>query len=157
MPDGEQQQFWSDLRVGETLASASIVIEKDDIFEFAKAFDPQPYHLDQEAGDNSIFGGLCASGWHVTAIMMRLLSDAFQDAGIDLLGSNAVPAITWRKPVLAGDALIASFTLAELRTGEDHRFGLVDCDIDVANQDGVSVMFLTATLMVANKVEVEVG
>ena len=64
MPDGEQQQFWSDLRVGETLASASIVIEKDDIFEFAKAFDPQPYHLDQEAGDNSIFGGLCASGDH---------------------------------------------------------------------------------------------
>lgn len=65
---------------GRTLKSAafltgSMKMEATDIRSFAKKFDPQPYHLDREAGEASLFGGLCASGWHVTAVMMKLVSD----------------------------------------------------------------------------------
>ena len=70
--------------------SSQATISQQDIHEFAIEFDPQPYHLDVQAGDDSIFGGLCASGWHVTAVMMRLLSDSFRATGIELLGSKSV-------------------------------------------------------------------
>lgn len=140
---------WGDIQPGETYTADSITITRRDILDFAVDFDPQPYHLDPEAADNSIFGGLCASGWHVTAVMMRLLTDTFKARQIDLLGSNGVSNLRWRKPVFAGDALASVITVREkFPAGADPRFAYIDCDVAVSNQHGESVIALTTSLMI---------
>ena len=144
-----QTRYWQDLQEGETLSTDRLTISKQDILEFAADFDPQPYHLDSDAADDSIFGGLCASGWQVTAMMMRLLTDAFTAADIDLLGSNGVSGLRWRKPVFAGDTLSSDITIAtRSEPGSDPRFGYIDCEVNVKNQDDDSVIQLTTSLMI---------
>jgi acyl dehydratase len=81
---------WQDINPGDSFITDAITISRRDILDFAAEFDPQPYHLDPDAADDSIFGGLCASGWHVTAVMMRLLTDTFALNNINLLGSDGV-------------------------------------------------------------------
>ena len=142
-------RHWNDVQPGETYDAESITISRRDIIDFAADFDPQPYHLDSEAADNSIFGGLCASGWHITAVMMRLLTDTFTNQHIDLLGSNGVSQLRWRKPVFAGDTLASVITVKEkLPPGSDPRFAYINCDVDVINQHGDSVISLTTSLMI---------
>ena len=70
--------------------SVSVSLSRADIIEFAQQFDPQPYHLDAEAAEQSIFGALCASGWQVAALTTRLLEDALVDEGLDVLYTNEV-------------------------------------------------------------------
>ncbi len=142
-------RHWSDVQPGETYSADSITIDRRDILDFAADFDPQPYHLDPEAAENSIFGGLCASGWHVTAVMMRLLTDTFTAKHIDLLGSNGVSNLRWRKPVFADDTLASVITVKDKSPpGSDPRFAYIDCDVDVINQHGDSVIALTTSLMI---------
>jgi acyl dehydratase len=152
MPD--RARYWQDIQPGETFATRTLTISREDILEFAADFDPQPYHLDSEAADASIFGGLCASGWHVTALMMRLLTDTFDDQRIELLGSNGVAALRWRKPVYAGDTLSAAITVAARSDdSDDPRFGYIECDIQVHNQQQEEVIKLSTSLMIANRPE----
>ncbi len=142
-------RYWQDIQPGEAFCTESITISRRDILDFAAEFDPQPYHLDPESAESSIFGGLCASGWHVTAVMMRLLTDTFMTEHIDLLGSNGVSSLRWRKPVFAGDALHSSITVEEkFPAGKDPRFAFIDCKVDVSNQHGDSVILLTTSLMI---------
>jgi len=84
------EHYLEDFAVGQTFSSGRLRIEKERIFAFAAEFDPQPFHLDEAAARNSIFGGLCASGWHTLAVTMRLLLDSelkpaggFIGAGLD--------------------------------------------------------------------------
>ena len=150
-----QTRYWSDLNSGERFTTDTITIGRQDILDFASDFDPQPYHLNPEAANNSIFGGLCASGWHVTALMMRLLTDTFINEHIDLLGSNGVSRLRWRKPVFADDTLSAVITVKESSAGKtDGAFGFVDCDVEVDNQSGEQVIVLTTSLMIAMAPEV---
>ncbi|MEM1153003.1 MAG: MaoC/PaaZ C-terminal domain-containing protein [Pseudomonadota bacterium] len=148
---GTSTRYWRDIEVGEQYQTDAITISREDILDFAADFDPQPYHLNAEAADASIFGGLCASGWHVTALMMRLLTDTFMQAHIDLLGSNGVSSLRWRKPVFAGDSLSASIKVAETAAADAASpFGYVDCDIEVENQAGDQVIALTTSLMIGH-------
>ena len=144
-----QTRYWQDLLPGERLETESITISRQDILDFAADFDPQPYHLNAEAAEKSIFGGLCASGWHVTALMMRLLTDAFTAGDIDLLGSNGVSNLRWRKPVFAGDSLSARITVTDHEAASaDSPFGYINCDVEVDNQSGNQVIALTTSLMI---------
>ena len=144
-------RHWQDIQPGETYHTDSITISRRDILDFARDFDPQPYHLDPDAADESIFGGLCASGWHVTAVMMRLLTDSFHSEHIDLLGSSGVSRLRWRKPVFADDTLSSTITVSDKSAaGEGAGFGYIDCDVDVRNQHGDSVIALTTSLMIGN-------
>jgi acyl dehydratase len=150
----KQSRYWQDIQPGETFATRSITISKQDILEFAADFDPQPYHLDSEAADASIFGGLCASGWHVTAVMMRLLTDTFNSGQIDLLGSSGVSRFRWRKTVFAGDSLSARITVRKKSSpAATSPFGYVDCDVEVDNQAGDQVIVLTTSLMIGSAQE----
>ena len=144
-----EARYFGDIATGEQIASAEIQLTESDIKAFAVEFDPQPYHLDAKAGDESIFGGLCASGWHVTAVMMRLLTDSFDDQNIELLGSASVRRVSWRKPVFAGDWLKSELCVAKKLDSDDARYGYIECDVDVKNQHGQSVILLNTTLMVA--------
>ena len=84
-----------------------ITITAEEIRKYATQFDPQPYHTDRSAAEGSIFGGLCASGWHVCAIMMKLLSNVMAKENIMLIGSDNVPSLKWRKPAFEGNKLHA--------------------------------------------------
>ncbi len=140
---------WQDINIGDSFDTNAITISRRDILEFAADFDPQPYHLDPDAADASIFGGLCASGWHITAVMMRLLTDTFTANNIALLGSSGVGKLRWRKPVFAGDTLSATIVVSAKDAGNSqYPLSYIECEVDVANQHGDSVIVLSTTLMI---------
>ena len=154
----DSSRFWSDVQPGETFATEGITISRGDILEFAADFDPQPYHLDPDAAEASIFGGLCASGWHVTAVMMRLLTDEFLARRIDLLGSSGVSSLRWKKPVFAGDTLSSDITVGEKTPSRsDHRYGYIECDVNVKNQHGEAVIVLSTSLLIGTGAEAAHG
>lgn len=144
-------RYWHDCTAGETFKTDHITLSERDILEFAAEFDPQPYHLDREAGDNSIFGGLCASGWQVCALMMRLLTDVFRSNEIALIGVQGVPSMRWKIPVFAGDSLSGDIDVATLEECSDRNdSGLMKCNVKVKNQKDEYVIALQASLYVAH-------
>lgn len=142
---------WQDINLGDSFSTNAITISRRDILDFAADFDPQPYHLDPDAADSSIFGGLCASGWHVTAVMMRLLTDTFAQNNINLLGSDGVNNLRWKKPVFAEDSLSSTITVSKKDIGESaYPLSYIECEVDVSNQNGESVIQLSTSLMIGN-------
>jgi len=108
----------------------------DEIIAFAREFDPQPMHMDEEAGRASILGGLAASGWHTSAIMMRMLFDAYLD-GSTSEGSPGVDSMEWKRPVLAGDTLGGHCEVLEARVSRSRpELGIVRMRAEVTNQRG---------------------
>ena len=98
------RQYLDDYVVGQVFNSGRLRVERKAIVAFAKEFDPQPYHLDEEAARNSVFGGLVASGWHTAALTMRLLVESeFRPAG-GILGVG-LDELSWPRPVRPGDEL----------------------------------------------------
>lgn len=123
----------------------------DDIIRFARDFDPQPFHLSEEAGRKSLFKGLAASGWHTTAVFRRLLT-AFEAAQRAGAGIEAIPPETplpvselrWLKPTLAGDDLTFRLTVTEVEPPSTHPgWGTVSYRAEGVNQRGELVFLLT--------------
>ena len=109
-------KFFEDIRVGETVEIGSHVFTAEDIKTFAQRFDPQPFHVDDEAAARSHFGRLCASGWHTACVWMRLLIDrrrredderrARGEAVAQLGPSPGFRDLQWLKPVYVGDTVV---------------------------------------------------
>src|SRR5437870_3196748 len=89
-------------------------VTREEIIAFAREFDPQPFHLDEDAAKRSPFGGLIASGWHTTAMVMRLIVDEFLAPDSGSLGSPGADEIRWLKPVRPGDTLRLRVTVADV-------------------------------------------
>lgn len=145
-----EQTFWEDIETGRVLETGSVTLNAADIRAFAEKFDPQPYHMDREAADASLFGGLCASGWHVSALMMKLVSDKLATDSIPLVGSGRVSWLEWYRPAFDGDCLSAQVAITGKSLPEnetDH--GLIECDITVHNQNEKKVMALSTFLLIA--------
>src|SRR5215510_802549 len=98
------RQYLEDYSAGQIYRSARMTIDKDQIIAFAGQFDPQPYHLDEEAAHKSVFGGLAASGWHTAALTMRLLVDSEFRLAHRILGVG-VDELRWLRPVRPDDSL----------------------------------------------------
>jgi acyl dehydratase len=103
-----------DIEVGKTIPCGSRLLSKEAIIAYGRAYDPQPMHTDEEAAKATLVGGLCASGWHTCALMMRMLCDGLINrmAG---LGSPGVDEVRWRKPVRPGVMLSVRYTAQEKR------------------------------------------
>lgn len=143
-------RYWQDIQPGEQLETGQLSLGKQDILEFAAEFDPQPYHLDSDAAADSIFGGLCASGWQVAALMMRLLTDALHEQAVPVQGVAAVPAMRWKMPVFVDDTLSARVTVTGSEaTSRLNGAGSLDLDVVVVNQHGKPVIELSTRLLVA--------
>lgn len=141
--------YWNDLKSGQIFTTGAIQITAQDIIEYARDFDPQPYHLDPVIAEDSIFGGHCASGWQVCALMMRLFVDTMNREGIPSSGSSGVESLRWFMPVFANDTLSASITITELQLSDEHNgYGVADCHIDVKNQHDKSVIKLTTNVLI---------
>lgn len=145
-------RYWQDLQPGECFRTDNLMLAEREILAFAGEFDPQPYHLDREAASQSIFGGLCASGWQVTALTMRLLTEALRREQIAMLGVVKVPSLRWKLPVMAGDSLCAEISVLTLDPASRMPgAGSVEVQVHVANQDAKPVIELSAQLMVAHR------
>jgi acyl dehydratase len=100
----EQRLYFEDLHVGQRFTIAGrYTVNEAQIKAFAAEFDPQPFHLDAEAGRSTVFGGLVASGWHTAAIMMRLIIEGGPPLAGGTVGLGA--EVSWLKPVRPGDTL----------------------------------------------------
>jgi len=142
--------YWEDIQAGQSLATKPIHLSQQDILEFAAEFDPQPFHLNLEAGNESIFGGLCASGWQVCALMMKMLADSLNQHEIATVGSPGVEQLRWLKPVYAEDTLNCQIDVISLDSGKKD-YGLAYLNIDVFNQNQTKVVTLITPIMIAKR------
>ena len=101
MSDPTYEFYWEDFTTGFVREFGPVTVEADAIVDFARQFDPQPFHLSEEAGRASLFGGLAASGWHTASLTMRLMCDGIINKSASL-GSPGLEGLKWLKPVLAG-------------------------------------------------------
>ncbi|WP_349357830.1 MaoC family dehydratase [Stappia sp.] len=131
---------FEDFRPGDTLDLGAKTVTRDEIIAFARDFDPQPFHLDEAAGEASLLGGLAASGWHTISMLMRLLCDNLLLAST-CKGSPGVEEVRWMRPVHPGDRLSAKAEVLSARALKSRpTLGLVEFLMTVTNQDGAPVM-----------------
>ncbi len=138
---------FEDFTEGASIPLGTRLVTADEIVAFAREFDPQPFHLDVEAGEASILGGLAASGWHTCAIFMRMMCDAFLLDSTSQ-GAPGIDYVRWKKPVLAGDTLSGRSTVIAKRVSRSRPgLGLVTCRHELENQRGETVLELENTAM----------
>lgn len=135
-----QITYWEDVVVGATVAFGSKAVSREEIIAFARAFDPQPFHLDDEAAKETVIGRLFASGWHSCAMFMRMLADDVLNSAAGL-GSPGVEEVKWLRPVFPGDELSGRYTCTGKRALKS-RPGVGLCQIlfEMLNQHGEVVM-----------------
>ena len=137
--------FLEDFSPGDVAAFGAYEVTEEEIVAFAAKYDPQPFHLDHDAAAKSIFGGLCASGWHTCAMTMRMMVDHMDEVGGgSSLGSPGVDRIRWLKPVFPGDVLSVRSVVEEVRPSKSRPgIGVVRQSYTVSNQHGEPVMTFT--------------
>lgn len=148
----DPRYFWEDLSPGLTMEFGPVAVTAEAIIDFARQFDPQPFHLSEEAGRASLFGGLSASGWHTAAMTMKLMCDGFILDSASL-GSPGLESLKWSKPVLAGDELRARMLVLETRPmNSKPHVGLVRSRWETINQRGEVVMTIESWAMYRRRV-----
>ncbi|HUI35804.1 MAG TPA: MaoC family dehydratase [Stellaceae bacterium] len=143
-------QYFEDFAVGQKFTSGRLSVTAAEIKEFAANYDPQPFHLDEAAGGDSLFGGLAASGWHTAALTMRLIvGSEFRPAG-GILGFGR--ELVWARPVRPGDELRVESEILETRLSQSRPGqGIVKVRVTTLNQDGETVQTFTPALLVPRR------
>lgn len=137
--------YWEDLAVGSVVDIGNIQVERQEVLDFARRYDPQPFHVDDEAAAASpVFGRLAASGWHTCAMAMGQYVREFLNQSASM-GSPGVEQIKWLKPVYPGDTLSMRLRVTDARPMKSRPdMGLVRSAWEVFNQDGVQVLSVDA-------------
>ena len=134
-------QFYEDIAVGQKSAFGHYEVTREEVIDFARKYDPQPFHLDDEAAAKTHFGRVSASGWHTCAMTMSMLVanlTANKQAG---LGSPGVDELRWKKPVYPGDTLRCETEVIEKRRSASRpEMGVYRSRVRVLNQDDLPVM-----------------
>lgn len=132
--------YWEDLAPGTVRQLGSVTPSAQEIADFARQFDPQPFHLDEAAGARSVFGKLCASDWHTCAMAMRLTVDNFLSHAASM-GSPGLENLRWLRPVFPGDTLRLQHTILESRPlASRPDTGLARSMWEMFNQDDEKVL-----------------
>ena len=132
------------------LSSELITLDKTAIVTFASQFDPQPYHLDKEAAEQSIFGGLCASGWHIAALATRLVNETLIENGLPFIELVSVGHLKWIRPTFVDEQISVRITLTDIPHGSPIAETYVQAfDVEVCNGDGAVVATMSATAAIA--------
>jgi acyl dehydratase len=149
-PVTANRRHFEDLKAGEVIDLGTTTVTREMILTFAREFDPFPFHVDEEAAKKSLLGGLASSGWQTAALTLRMLDDAFLNT-IASMGGLGFSDLKWKKPVMVGDSIGGTVTIAELRRSRSHPDrGILTLAFDIRNQRGEPVM----TMRLANLVEV---
>jgi acyl dehydratase len=143
--------YFEDFAVGQIFKAGRLRVEKDAIVKFATDFDPQPYHLDEAAAQNTVFRGLAASGWHTAAMTMRLLVDGeFRPAG-GIIGVG-FDELSWPRPVRPGDELTVRSEILEVRPSKSRPDrGTIRVRTTTLNQNDEIVQSYIGTLLVPKR------
>lgn len=134
------EYYWEDFSIGDSVDLGSREVTREEVLEFANRYDPQSFHIDDEAAQDSIYGGLIASGWHTAAMVMRLMCDGYLLRAASL-GSPGIDKLRWLQPVRPGDTLRARMTVLDSRpSASKPDRGIVKSRWEVLNQDDELVM-----------------
>ena len=140
MPD----RNFEDFEPGQVYELGSRIVTEDDIVAFAREFDPQPFHVDPEAAEESVFGGLIASGWHTGAMWMRLYVDSML-GGSSGQGSSGIEELRWLAPVRPGDTLQGRLTVLDAApSARRPDRGTIRIRGEMVNQEGVTVLSMVS-------------
>ncbi len=135
-------RYFEDFQVGDVIDLGSTSASAEEIIAFAKQYDPQPFHIDPELAKQSAFGTLVASGWHSSALFMRLLVDGLLNDTISM-GSPGVDEVRWRKPVHPDEILRGSLTIIESTASKSRpNMGIIRSSCELTNSEGEVVMSL---------------
>ena len=139
-----ENRYFEDYEAGSVHEFGSIAVEEDEVIAFARRFDPQVFHTDPELAKSTVFGGLIASGWHTSSLMMRLFADHYLSK-VASLGSPGIDELRWYIPVRPGDDLSIRVTIVETkRSSSKPDRGIVRCFVEVLNQNSEVVMNMKA-------------
>ena len=137
-----QQKYipFENFKIGQTQNFGAYEVTEEEIIEFAAKYDPQFFHLDHEAAKQSLFGGLCASGWHTCAMTMAMMV-ANMDKNGRSLGSPGIDSLRWLRPVYPGDVLSVQMEVLDTIPSRSRpNIGVVVSKVSVSNQNGIVVM-----------------
>jgi acyl dehydratase len=128
--------YFEDFQAGQSFALGPYAFTKEAIIAFATEFDPQEFHLAEDAARRSLLGKLSASGWHTCSAMIRMATDVFIGKAA-AQGSSGMDEIRWLKPVFAGDVLSGTFTITSTRkSGSKPGLGIISFTAECADQHG---------------------
>ncbi len=140
MTSTSPRHWWEDFSVGSVWPYGPYEVTRDEVIAFARSYDPQPFHLDDEAAATTLFKKLSASGWHTNAMTMRMLCDAYL-LDTASLGAPGVEEIKWPTPVFPGDVLSGTATVIEARPmNSKPHVGLARMRYETRKQDGTVVL-----------------
>lgn len=132
--------YFEDFKVGHTHELGAVEVTEAEIIDFAIRYDPQPFHLDVEAAKDSPFGGLIASGWHTSALYMRLLADGLLN-GSSSQGASGIEELRWLAPVRPGDVLCGRYTVQDATpSATKPNRGTIHFLSEMVNQDDIVVL-----------------
>ena len=145
------QRYLEDFTVGQRFGSGRLRVDKERIKTFAAEFDPQPFHLDEEAARDTIFRGLAASGWHTAALTMRLLVESELKPAGGIVGAG-FDEFRWPRPVRPGDELRVESEVLEVRPSKSRPGqGLIKLRTTTLNQNGEAVQVQVGNLVVPRR------
>jgi acyl dehydratase len=144
--------YFEDLVVGRDSYIGSYGVTREEVLDFARKYDPQPFHLSDDAAAKTHFGRLAASGWHTCAMTMAVMARkvvAEQQAG---LGSPGIDELRWLKPVYPGDTLHVKSRVVETRPSRSKpEIGSFRSEVTVTNQDDVAVLSFTSIVLIQRR------
>jgi acyl dehydratase len=139
--------YWEDFYPGQVLEAGGYSLSEEEIIDFARKYDPQPFHVDLEMAQQSYFGGLIASGWQTASICMRMICDLYLLESASL-GSPGIDELRWVKPVRPCDTLSLKAAVLETRASASRPdMGTMRARSEVYNQHGELVMHMTGVGM----------
>ena len=145
-------QYFEDIEVGAEQSFGSYLVTREEVIDYARKFDPQPFHLSDEAAAQTHFGRLSASGWHTCGMVMSMVVEnlkATQQAG---LGSPGIDELRWLKPVYPGDTLRCETAVLDKRASQSRQeMGSFRMKMSVLNQDNVQVLTFTSIGLISTR------
>ena len=145
-------QYFEDIAVGTKARFGSYRVTREEVMDFASRYDPQPFHLSDEAAARTHFGRLSASGWHTCAMVMSMIVDNLKNNQQAGLGSPGVDELRWLKPVYPGDTLRCETEVIEKRQSASRpEMGIFKSRMTVFNQDDVAVMSMVSNGLIATR------
>ena len=137
--------YFEDIEVGRKASFGRYEVTREEVMEFASKYDPQPFHLDDEAAAQTHFGRLSASGWHTCAMMMSMLVENMKEHRQAGLGSPGMDNLRWTRPVYPGDTLrVESEVISKRRSASRPEMGLFKSNVRVFNQNDETVLEMTS-------------
>ncbi|HEX8063972.1 MAG TPA: MaoC family dehydratase [Allosphingosinicella sp.] len=144
--------YFEDLEIGRETEFGRYEVTREEVLDFARKYDPQPFHLSDEAAAKTHFGRLAASGWHTCAMTMAVIARRVMDEEQAGLGSPGVDELRWLKPVYPGDTLTVKGRILEKTPSRSKpEIGSFRTQTEVTNQDGIPVMRFTSIVLIRRR------